>query len=140
MAVIVEAVVDKSALARISYPTVKAVLEPLLVEGHLATCAVTNLEMLFSARSGAEWDMVREQLQGLPAVPITPTVCTRAIEVQGMLWHSGKVRAVGIPDLLIAAAAEVAGLSVLHYDTDFDLVAAVTGQESRWVVAAGSVP
>jgi predicted nucleic acid-binding protein len=140
VAVIVEAVVDKSALARISYPTVKAVLEPLLVEGHLATCAVTNLEMLFSARSGAEWDMVREQLQGLPAVPITPTVCTRAIEVQGMLWHSGKVRAVGIPDLLIAAAAEVAGLSVLHYDTDFDLVAAVTGQESRWVVAAGSVP
>ena len=140
MAVIVEAVVDKSALARISHPTVKAVLEPLLVEGHLATCAVTNLEMLFSARSGAEWDMVREQLQGLPAVPITPTVCTRAIEVQGMLWHSGKVRAVGIPDLLIAAAAEVAGLSVLHYDTDFDLVAAVTGQESRWLVAAGSVP
>jgi hypothetical protein len=140
VAVIVEAVVDKSALARISYPTVKAVLEPLLVEGHLATCAVTNLEMLFSARSGAEWDMVREQLQGLPAVPITPTVCTRAIEVQGMLWHSGKVRAVGIPDLLIAAAAEVAGLSVLHYDTDFDLVAAVTGQESRWVVVAGSVP
>jgi hypothetical protein len=140
VAVIVEAVVDKSALARISHPTVKAVLEPLLVEGHLATCAVTNLEMLFSARSGAEWDMVREQLQGLPAVPITPTVCTRAIEVQGMLWHSGKVRAVGIPDLLIAAAAEVAGLSVLHYDTDFDLVAAVTGQESRWVVAAGSVP
>ena len=137
---IVEAVVDKSALARISYPTVKAVLEPLLVEGHLATCAVTNLEMLFSARSGAEWDMVREQLQGLPTVPITPTVCTRAIEVQGMLWHNGKVRAVGIPDLLIAAAAEVAGLSVLHYDTDFDLVAAVTGQESRWVVAAGSVP
>jgi predicted nucleic acid-binding protein len=57
-----------------------------------------------------------------------------------MLWHNGKVRAVGIPDLLIAAAAEVAGLSVLHYDTDFDLVAAVTGQESRWVVAAGSVP
>ena len=140
MAVIVEAVVDKSALARISHPTVKAVLQPLLVEGHLATCAVTNLEMLFSARSCAEWDMVREQLQGLPAVPITPTVCTRAIEVQGMLWHSGKVRAVGIPDLLIAAAAEVAGLSVLHYDTDFDLVAAVTGQESRWVVAAGSVP
>jgi predicted nucleic acid-binding protein len=140
VAVIVEAVVDKSALARISHPTVKAVLEPLLVEGHLATCAVTNLEMLFSARSGAEWDMVREQLQGLPAVPITPTVCTRAIEVQGMLWHNGKVRAVGIPDLLIAAAAEVAGLSVLHYDTDFDLVAAVTGQESRWVVAAGSVP
>jgi len=138
--VIVEAVVDKPARARIFHPTVKAVLEPLLVEGHLATCAVTNLELLFSARSGAEWDMVREQLQGLPTLPITPTVCTRATEVQGMLWHSDMVRAVGIPDLLIAAAAEVAGLSVLHYDPDFDRVAAVTGQESRWVVAAGSVP
>ena len=137
---IVEAVVDKPVHARIFHPTVKAVLEPLLVEGHLATCAVTNLELLFSARSGAEWDMVREQLQGLPTLPLTPTVCTRAIEVQGMLWHSDMVRAVGIPDLLIAAAAEVAGLSVLHYDPDFDRVAAVTGQESRWVVAAGSVP
>jgi predicted nucleic acid-binding protein len=140
MALIVEALVDKSALARITHPAVRGVLEPLLVDGRLATCAVTDMEMLFSARNGAEWDVVREQLKGLPTVPITPTVCARAIDVQGMLWHSGRVRAVGIPDLLIAAAAEGAGLPVLHYDADFDLVAAVTGQGSRWVVEAGSVP
>ncbi|HVD02764.1 MAG TPA: PIN domain nuclease [Candidatus Dormibacteraeota bacterium] len=140
MALTVEALVDKSALARITHSAVRGVLEPLLVDGRLATCAVTDLEMLFSARNGAEWEVVREQLKGLPNVPITPEVCSRAIDVQGLLWHSGRVRAVGIPDLLIAAAADVAGLPVLHYDTDFDLVAAVTGQESRWVVEAGSVP
>lgn len=140
MALTVEAVVDKSALARITHSAVRGVLEPLLVDGRLATCAVTDLEMLFSARNGAEWDVVREQLRGLPTVPITPAVCSRAIAVQGMLWHSGRVRAVGIPDLLIAAAAEAAGLPVLHYDADFDLVAAATGQESRWVVEPGSVP
>ena len=54
--------------------------------------------------------------------------------------HPHSCRERPLPDLLIAAAAEAAGLPVLHYDTDFDLVAAVTGQESRWVVEAGSVP
>ena len=140
MALMVQALVDKSALARFVHPSVREVLAPLLVDGRLATCAITDLDVLFSTRNGPEWDVVREQLRGLPSIPITPTVCTRAIDVQGMLWHSGKVRAVGIPNLLIAAAAEGANLPVLHYHTDFDLVATATGQGSRWVVEAGSVP
>lgn len=55
MALTVEALVDKSALARITHRAVRAVLEPLLVDGRLATCAATDLEMLFRARNGAEW-------------------------------------------------------------------------------------
>jgi len=33
--------------------------------------------------------------------------------------------------LLIAAAAELAGLTVLHLDKDFDLIASITGQPAE---------
>lgn len=56
------------------------------------------------------------------------------------LWHRGQQRAVGLPDLLVAAVAERHRVTVLHYDKDFDLIAAVTGQPTTWVVAPGSVP
>ena len=58
----------------------------------------------------------------------------RAIEVQSVLARTGQHRGVTIPDLLVAAAAEAAGLQVLHYDADFDRIAAVTGQLTEWVV------
>ena len=64
----------------------------------------------------------------------------RAFEVQGQLWHTGRVRAVGFPDLLIAAVAEREQVTILHYDGDFDMIAEVTAQPSRWVVPRGSVP
>jgi predicted nucleic acid-binding protein len=64
----------------------------------------------------------------------------RAIEIQTELARKGQRRGVTIPDLLIASAADAAGLCVLHYDSDFDLVANITGQPVEWVVPAGSVP
>jgi predicted nucleic acid-binding protein len=64
----------------------------------------------------------------------------RAIEVLEELARRGLHRAVGIPDLLIAAVAERANLSVIHYDADYDHVAAVTGQPMQWVVPRGSLP
>jgi predicted nucleic acid-binding protein len=64
----------------------------------------------------------------------------RAVEVQTALARKGQHRGLAIPDLLIAAAAEAAGLTVLHYDADFDRVAEVTGQPTEWVVPKGSVP
>ncbi|HEY0806728.1 MAG TPA: PIN domain-containing protein [Pseudonocardiaceae bacterium] len=44
-----------------------------------------------------------------------------------------------LPDLLIAAAAERRGLTVLHYDRDFELIADVTGQQHEWVVLRGTI-
>ena len=64
----------------------------------------------------------------------------RAIEVQGELCDRGQHRGVPITDLIVAAAAEQAGLTVLHYDHDFDLIAEVTGQPTEWVVPRGTVP
>ena len=138
MALIPEAVVDKSALTRLRLPTVKSVLEPMIQQNRLATCPVVDLEVLFSARNGSEWLRMYVDLEAMPTVPINQAVCNRAIEVQGILWNSGKVRSVGIADLLIAAAAEIAGLPVLHYDSDFDVIASVSDLESSWVVPAGT--
>jgi predicted nucleic acid-binding protein len=64
----------------------------------------------------------------------------RSIEIQTALARKGQHRGVTIPDLLIAAAAEAAGLTVLHYDSDFDAIAGITGQPAEWVVPQGSVP
>lgn len=67
-------------------------------------------------------------------------VLDRAVEVQDLLAARSHQRGAKIADLLIAAAAEAAGLVVLHYDHDFDLIAGVTDQPAEWIVAAGSVP
>jgi predicted nucleic acid-binding protein len=123
-----------------SKPAVAAVLEPLILEGALATCAATDLELLFSARSGAEHRAKRADLDlRFAHVPVDQWVFDRTIEVQGLLADRGQHRGVKLPDLIVAAAAEQAKLTVLHYDGDFDLIAAVTGQAMEWVVPKGSV-
>ena len=69
---------------------------------------------------------------------LTDATFQRAIDVQGLLALRGQHR-VPLPDLIIAATAERAGMVVLHYDADFDRIAAVTEQPMEWVVARGSV-
>ena len=64
----------------------------------------------------------------------------RALDVQAALWRGGQVRAAGFPDLLIAAVAERERITVLHYDSDYELIAHVTGQPVTWVVSRGTVP
>jgi predicted nucleic acid-binding protein len=69
---------------------------------------------------------------------MTDEVARRAIEVQGSLAASAQHRSVSIPDLLIAATAEHYGLTVLHYEADFDRIAKLTGQPVEWIVPRGS--
>ncbi|HTX01528.1 MAG TPA: PIN domain nuclease [Acidimicrobiales bacterium] len=130
---------DKSALARASRPTVAARLEPLFLSGEIATSGIVDLELLFSARSGEDYAAILADRRSLPKAEIGEPQIERAIEVQAELARTGRHRAVTIPDLLIAAAAEASGLCVLHYDADYDLVAEITGQAVEWVVPAGSV-
>lgn len=91
---------------------------------------VTRLELGFPARSG---DVGREAfglppLSLMPIQHLTPAMEDRAFEVQMLLADRGQHRAPSIPDLLIAATAEKAGLTVLAADKDFDLIAEITGQ------------
>lgn len=64
----------------------------------------------------------------------------RAQEVQALLAAHSRHRAAKLPDLLIAAVAERHRLVVLHFDSDFDVIAEVTGQPVEWVVPRGTVP
>lgn len=133
-------IADKSALTRRdSRPEVREVLEPLLVAGEVATCGIVDLELLYSASSRATYRALAEALRGMPRVPVEEVGVKRALEVQAMLAERSQHRAVPLPDLLVAACAELAGLAVLHYDADFDRIAELTGQETQWIVPRGSV-
>ena len=72
----------------------------------------------------------------MPVEYLTPAIEERAVEVLTLLPDRGQHRAPSVPDLIIAATAELAGLTVLHHDKDFDLIAGVTGQPAPWLNAA----
>lgn len=131
--------VDKSALARLEDPRVRERLGPIIEAGEAATCSIIDLEVLFSARSLADYEATKERRAlAYHWVPVTEAVMTRAVAVQHRLAKIGHHR-VPIPDLLIAATAEAADLILLHYDSDFDVIAKITGQPTEWVVERGSV-
>ncbi len=132
--------VDKSALARRqTQASVREVLDPLLMDGEVATCGIVDLEVLYSARSRSNYRDTAESLRGLPRAALDERCVQRALEVQGTLAERSQHRSVPLPDLLIAACAELAGLAVLHYDADFERIAKLTGQPTRWIVPRGSV-
>ena len=130
--------VDTSVLKRLGNTDVRAVVEPLAAAGELARATICDLEVGYSARNAEEWDKLRDALGAFEPVDTTAAHIRRALQVQRLLAQRSQ-RGRKIPDLLVAAAAEELNVAVLHYDVDFDLIAAVTGQRSEWVVAAGSI-
>ena len=132
--------IDRSVLARLDRPQVRDAVLPHLRGGRIAVAIVTELEVGFSARSTGDYNATRRSLLDflLPAL-ISPRAEQRAREVQAALVRRGHHRGVSIPDLLVAAVAEVEQLTVLHYDADFELIGAITAQQTEWVVPRGSV-
>ena len=126
-------------MTRRSVPEVAKRLEPLLEAGLVARCTVTDLEAGFSSTSPRRHVAMREARRAWPAAPMNQEVLDRAVEIQDRLAERSQQRGAKIADLLIAAAAEAAGLIVLHYDHDFELISGITGQPTEWVVPAGSV-
>ena len=129
---------DKSALARFPEPSVSQRLRPLLEEGLIATCTIIDLEVLYSSRNLSDYEAVLEERRSLDVAPVTQEVMAGAVELQHALARRGQHR-VPIPDLVISAAARAAGLVVLHYDGDFERIAAVGGAPHEWVVPQGSI-
>lgn len=129
---------DKSALARWPKPTIAPVLDELSDRGLLAVCAAVEIEVIHSARDGKEAQRARWLLSGFDWLAMPDEVWDRVIEVQVQALHKGNHRALSMADLLIAATAERHDAIVLHYDRDFDMIAAITGQPTRWVVPAGT--
>jgi predicted nucleic acid-binding protein len=130
--------VDKSAFEQQRHSADAAdVLTALARENQLATCEVIALELLYSTRGPSEYEKRWAGLQSLVWLPVDAEVTKRALDIQRRLARAGQHRR-PIPDLLIAATALVHGATVLHYDRDFDLIAAQTGQPVRWIIPRGT--
>jgi predicted nucleic acid-binding protein len=141
MAAVASHLADTSALARLNRPAVAAVLGPLIEAGLVATCGVIEFELSWATRSSGEFDLLRaDREEGYEWLTIHDEDWHRALEVQATLWGTGHVRAVGFPDLLIAAVAEREHVMLVHYNSDYDLIAQITAQPMQWVVQRGTVP
>ncbi|MCS0635985.1 PIN domain nuclease [Streptomyces sp. LP05-1] len=131
-------VIDKSALARWTKPSVKDVLKPLHERCLLAVCRPTEYEMIHSARNSSEATRISSWLHAFDYLHSDDEVFARALETQRHALNAGFHRALSLPDLLVAATAELNRRTVLHYDSDFDKIASLTGQPAEWVVPPGS--
>ena len=128
---------DNSAYARITNRDVARRITELQDEDRLARCGMFHLEALFSARDPRA--MHEQLIRALPAVATHQADFDRAAEVMLLLADRGQHRAVGAADLVLAAVAERAGLTILHYDRDFEHIAAVTGQPVEAAAPLGSL-
>ena len=119
----------------------REVLQPAIARDEVAVCDVVELEYLMGARNVADYARLEAAFDGFRRLTIEPADWDRARVVHRQLAASGPghQRSVRIPDLLIAAVAERSALTVLHYDEDYDRIAAITGQPAQWIVPRGSV-
>jgi predicted nucleic acid-binding protein len=111
-------IVDKSALVRVQRPTVAEEWAAAVRAGQIRLCAPVILEVLYSTRSPEDFDAKQDSLEGLREIPITATGCRAAIAAMRSLAHEQPwgLHHIGVADFLIAAAAEAAGVGVLHHD------------------------
>jgi len=126
--------IDTSALARLMRPGAASFgWDQAIAAGLVAVCPITELEFCYCARSSNDREsMVDDLRSAFGWVPVHERAYARAREVQGELTNIGKHRSAGPADLVIAATAELFGLTVLHHDRDFATIAGVTGQALRW--------
>lgn len=141
MALIARYLIDTSAAARMANQLVAQRLAPLIEAGLVGTCAVLDAEALYSARSATAYERLRTQRRAAyEYLPTSDEHWQIALDVQRQLARNGRHRSVGIADLLVAAIASRHKVTVLHYDSDYEVLADLIGVEQRWVAPAGSVP
>lgn len=121
------------------YPQVRQRFEELLADGRLAACQMTALEYLNNAPDPKGYEILWGALHGHRWMDVTKSVMDRALAVHRMLALNSQHRHFRLPDLIIAATAEFHGATVLHYDADYDRIAAITGQPAEWVAPKGSL-
>ncbi len=122
--------IDKSAITRLHLATDATEWASRVERGLIRICTVTLLEVGYSARSAKDHRLLLGEppIASMPVEYLTLKIEDRALELQSVLAERGFHRAPSVPDLLIAATAELAELTVLHLDKDFELIADITGQ------------
>jgi predicted nucleic acid-binding protein len=127
--------IDKSAYTRIPGSPDAEVWIDRIQRGLVRMSTVTRLEIGYSFRTAAQarLEVVSPPLSLMPVEYLTPAAENRAVELQLLLADRGQHRAPSIPDVLVAAVAEVGTLTVLAVDKDFDLIARISGQAIEWL-------
>jgi predicted nucleic acid-binding protein len=122
--------IDKSALVRLAASRDATEWAARIERGLVRITTVTRLEVGYSARSGPDLraGLAQPPLLSMPVEYLTPAIEDRSVEVLTLLADRGRHRAPSVPDLIIAATAELAGLTVLHLGKDFEVIAEITGQ------------
>jgi predicted nucleic acid-binding protein len=132
--------VDTSAWARKSYPRIRAWFSAALIEGRLVVCVMVAMEILQAAGSPGLFSQIASFIDGVDCLDMGAEEWKRA-QVYRLIEErpgTNARRSVKLPDLLIAACAERHAVPITHYDHDYDVIAAVTGQSVRWVAERGT--
>lgn len=131
---------DTSAWHRSGAPAIADAWDRNLAADRIATTAFVRLEVLYSAQDGASYRDVAAEMDALIQLPCGDAEIQRALEVQRQLADLAPLHhRVALPDLIIAAVAELNGATVWHYDGDYDRIARVTGQPTEWIAPRGSI-
>jgi predicted nucleic acid-binding protein len=132
--------IDTSAHTRVGHLAIRSVIAGLLVDRAAATCVTVDLGAGYSGRDAADVRTIADRRRSLYVVlPINEIIAERAREVQVRMAARGHHRAAGVVDLLTAAVAEHHGAAILHYDADFEHIAATTGQPHTWIAPPGTL-
>lgn len=133
--------IDTSAWARAGHPAVRERWTQALRADRLRLAPPIRMEILLSARGGAEFNALAETLSALRATQITDSVVHAAEHAMRLLaQRSHGAHRLPIVDYLLGATAEQAGAAILHYDSDYDTLAEVIELESIWLAPPGSIP
>ncbi len=130
---------DTSVHAHRQHPVVARRVNELLIAGRLAACQMAALEILNTAPTPQLYERLWGGLHGQRWMDVGVPEMNRAMDVHRSMAARSQHRNFRLPDLIIAATAELNGATVLHYDHDYDRIAEVTGQPVEWVVPRGSL-
>lgn len=141
MAPIARYLVDNSALNRLErHESVRGRLQPLIDRGLVGVCQIIVLEGCAAATSAKQYRSLQTYYAQFEMIDTRPEALDRALEVQAALAERSLHMNVPLPDLIMAATAERTGVTLIHYDSDFDKIASVSRLTAEWVVERGSVP
>jgi predicted nucleic acid-binding protein len=104
----------------------------------LVLLALTALEFL-NAPDPKGYEILWGALHGQRWIDVSTRAMDRALDVHRQLAATSQHRNFHLPDLIIAATAELNGAIVLHYDGDYDRIAVITGQPTEWILPRGSL-
>lgn len=140
MALIARHLIDTSAAARMPHPEFAARLAPLIEAGFVATTAQLDAEALYSARNTADYEQIwSDRRLAYEYLPTSDEHWQAALDAQRRLASTGRHRAVGMADLLIATLASSHDVTLIHYDNDFEIAAEVIPFRHRWVLERGAI-